>query len=214
MLKHLWQGEWIGDETLQNNLDNITTFIEPVLGKPFVIEYFLEISQKMHEELSSRGELFEKFVKLAMKTQEATKPKAEAMLQSITSFISKENLEKKLISELGSQNPFSIDRTSMKEEHFESWMPLGTLVHVAPTNVFTVGVLCVFEGLLSGNINILKTSTNQNQLPQLFLEAFLKFDTKELLKPYIIILEVSSKQQELLQQIIDSADVVSAWGSE
>jgi len=214
MLKHLWQGEWIGDETLQNNLDNITTFIEPVLGKPFVIEYFLEISQKMHEELSSRGELFEKFVKLAMKTQEATKPKAEAMLQSITSFISKENLEKKLISELGSQNPFSIDRTSMKEEHFESWMPLGTLVHIAPTNVFTVGVLCVFEGLLSGNINILKTSTNQNQLPQLFLEAFLKFDTKELLKPYIIILEVSSKQQELLQQIIDSADVVSAWGSE
>jgi phenylacetate-coenzyme A ligase PaaK-like adenylate-forming protein len=214
MQKHLWQGEWISNKTLLNNLDNITSFIEPVLGKPFVLEYFLEVSQKMHKELSSHGELFEKFVALAMKTQEASKPKAEAMLESIISFISKENLEKKLISELGSENPFSIDRTSMKEEHFEAWMPLGTLVHIAPTNVFTVGVLCVFEGLLSGNINILKTSTNQNQLPQLFLEAFLEFDTKELLKPYIIILEVSSKQQELLQQIIDSADVVSAWGSE
>ncbi|MDD2449686.1 MAG: acyl-CoA reductase [Sulfurimonas sp.] len=214
MQKHLWQGEWISDETLLNNIENITSFIEPVLGRAFPLEYLLEISQKMHEELSSRGELFEKFVKLAMKTQDASKPKAEAMLDSIISFISKDGLEKKLIAELGSSNPFVIERTSMKEEHFESWMPLGTLVHIAPTNVFTVGVLCVFEGLLSGNINILKTSTNQNRLPQLFLEAFLEFDTKELLKPYIIILEVSSKQKELLQQIIDSADVVSAWGSE
>jgi len=214
MKKHLWQGEWISDETLKNKLDNIANFTEPVLAKPFALEYFLEVSQKMHEELSSHGELYKKFVSLAMKTQGATQEKAEAMLGSIISFISKDGLEKKLIAELGDADPFNIDRTSMKEEHFEAWMPLGTLVHIAPTNVFTVGVLCVFEGLLSGNINILKTSTNQNQLPQLFLEAFLEFDTKELLKPYIIILEVSSKQQELLQQIIDSADVVSAWGSE
>jgi len=212
--KHLWQGEWISDAQMQNNIDNIVTFTEPVLEKPFVIEYFLEISQKMHDALASHGELYKKFTQLAMKTQEASQPKAEAMLESIISFISKENLEKKLIAELGDANPFNIAKNSMKEEHFEAWMPLGTLVHIAPTNVFTVGVLSVFEGLLSGNINILKTSANQNQLPQLFMEAFLEFDTKGYLKPYIIILEVSSKKRELLQSIINCADVVSAWGSE
>ncbi|MFA7083759.1 MAG: acyl-CoA reductase [Arcobacteraceae bacterium] len=211
---HLWQGTWISNESLQNNIDNIATFTNPILGKPFPLEYFLEISQKMHDELLTHGELYEKFVLLAMKTQEASKEKAQAMIGSIVSFISKENLEKKLLCELGDVNPFNIDRISMKENHFESWMPLGTLVHIAPTNVFTVGVLCVFEGLLSGNINILKTSASQNQLPQLFMEAFLEFDTKELLKPYIIVLEVSSKEQTLLQSIIDCADVVSAWGSE
>jgi phenylacetate-coenzyme A ligase PaaK-like adenylate-forming protein len=42
----------------------------------------------------------------------------------------------------------------------------------------------------------------------------LEFDVKDLLKPYIIVLEVSSKEHELLQSIIDCADVVSAWGSE
>jgi len=212
--KHLWQGEWISDEVMQGNIENIASFIEPVLGKSFALDYFFEISQNMHDELSKHGELYKKFVILAMKTQEVEKSKAEAMLDSITSFIAKENLQRKLISELGDANPFNIARTSMKEEQFEAWLPLGTLVHIAPTNVFTVGVLCVFEGLLSGNINILKTSANQNQLPQLFLEAFLEFDTKGLLKPYIIILEVSSKQKEVLQSIIDCADVVSAWGSE
>ncbi len=212
--KHLWQGEWISDEKMRSNIESITRFIEPILGEPFVLEYFFEVAQKMHSELSSHGELYGKFVHLAMKTQEVSQSKAEAMLESIISFIAKENLEKKLLSELGSANPFNIERTNLKEEQFEAWLPLGTLVHIAPTNVFTVGILSIFEGLLSGNINILKTSASQNQLPQLFMEAFLEFDTKELLKPYIIVLEVSSKEHELLQSIIDCADVVSAWGSE
>ena len=212
--KHLWQGQWISDATLVKNIDTIAEFSNPVLGEPFPLEYFLEVSQSMHDALLRDSDLYNKFVTLAMKTQSASREKAEAMMQSIISFISKENLEKKLIAELGSSDPFSIQRASMKESQFESWMPLGTLIHIAPTNVFTVGVLCVMEGLLSGNINILKTSANQNQLPQLFMEALLKFDVKHILKKYIIIVEVSSKERELLQKIIDSADVVSAWGSE
>lgn len=168
----------------------------------------------MHEEFLTHGELYKKFVSLAMITQEASQEKAETILDGIISFMSKESLEKKLIAELGCENPFSISRRSLKEEEFEAWLPLGTIVHIAPTNLFTVGVLCVFEGLLSGNINILKTSASQNRLPQLFMEAFLEFDTKGLLKSYIIALEISSKEKDLLQKIIDSADVVSAWGSE
>ena len=212
--KHLWQGQWITDEDLKDKLDNILTFTTPVLNGIFPIEYFLDLMQKMHNELLKHDELYENFLSHAMQTHGATKQKAEGMLGSIISFISKKNLQKKLFSELGSHNPFTLERPSMKENHFESWMPLGVLVHIAPTNVFTVGVLCVIEGLLSGNINILKTSANQHQLPQLFFEALLKFDTKNILKPYIIILEVSSKEKDLLQQIINSADVVSAWGSE
>jgi len=212
--KHLWQGRWISDANLQENIDNIATLTDPILGNPFPLEYFFEVAQKMHDVLAQHGELYKQFVSLAIQTQKASQKKAETMLESVISFIAKENLEKKLLAELGTTNPFNIERSSMKEEQFESWMPLGRLVHIAPTNVFTVGVLCVIEGLLSGNINILKTSANQHQLPQLFMEALLSFDTKGLLKPYIIVLEVSSSEHDLLQQIIESADVVSAWGSE
>jgi len=212
--KHLWQGTWINNAQLKQNLENIKNFTNPILGKPFPLEYFLAITQKMQNELLKKEKLYELFVEKAMQTHQINREKAEGLLFSIISFISTTNMKKKLSSELGTSTPFHLERTSMKEEHFESWMPLGTLVHIAPTNVFTVGVLCVIEGLLSGNINILKTSINQNQLPQLFFEALLKYDTLGLLKPYIIILEVSSKENELLQCIINCADVVSAWGSE
>lgn len=212
--KHLWQGNWINNAQLKQNLENIKNFTNPILGKPFPLEYFLAIAQKMQNELLKKEKLYELFVEKAMQTHQINREKAEGLLFSIISFISTTNMKKKLSSELGTSTPFHLERTSMKEEHFESWMPLGTLVHIAPTNVFTVGVLCVIEGLLSGNINILKTSINQNQLPQLFFEALLKYDTLGLLKPYIIILEVSSKENELLQCIINCADVVSAWGSE
>lgn len=212
--RHLWQGIWIDDKELQENINNISKFTTSILGDEFPLEYFLELSQNMHEELLKEEELYRQLLEWSIQTHSISSKKAEGMLQSITMFLSKGHLEKKLLSELGDKDPFTLKRPSLKQEHFESWMPLGTLVHIAPTNVFTVGILCVIEGLLSGNINILKTSKNQHQLPQLFFEALLKFDTKNLIKPYIIVLEVSSKEKELLQQIINCADVVSAWGSE
>ena len=43
--KHLWQGEWVSDAKMRENLDTITSFIEPVLGKAFPLEYFLQTSQ-------------------------------------------------------------------------------------------------------------------------------------------------------------------------
>jgi phenylacetate-coenzyme A ligase PaaK-like adenylate-forming protein len=212
--KHLWQGTWLSDKEMYYKLDNLSQFTLPAVSKQFPLEYLLDKMQQFHELLKGKGKVYESFIQKAMLIHSSDRKKTEAMLNSMIEFISKKNLEQKLFKELGSINPFAIKRPSMKEDHFEGWLPLGVLVHIAPTNVFAVPVMCIIEGLLSGNINILKTSSTQHQLPQLFFEAFLSLDTKELLKPYIIILEFSSKEKELLQQIINSADVVSAWGGE
>ncbi|WP_028585024.1 acyl-CoA reductase [Desulfogranum mediterraneum] len=212
--KHLWQGQWITDEQLEEKLEKSADSVNAVLGQPFPLEYFLELCQTMHEQLEEKGELYDSLLERALQIQGTSRSKAEGMLESIVSFLAKAQLQKKMRSELGTSNPFHLARPSFKEDHFESWAPMGVLVHIAPTNVFTVGILCVVEGLLSGNINILKTSASQHQLPQLFFATFLKLDTLDLLKPYIIIAEISSKQRSLLAQLIRSGDVVSAWGSE
>lgn len=212
--KHLWQGQWINDEELKDHLEHIDSSINYLIGQPFPLEYFLELSQQFHEKLQERGELYHYLLSNAIRIDGTDANKADGMLQSITAFITKENLQKKLTSELGCRNPFHLARPTLKEDHFEAWSPMGVLVHVAPTNVFTVGVLCVIEGLLSGNINILKTSTNQQQLPQLFFKAFLELDTLNLLKPYVIIAEVSSHEREMLSLLLQSGNVISAWGSE
>ncbi len=212
--KHLWQGAWITDEELPARLDNIFHSAAPVLAGSFPLEYFLDLCAAMHKDLSGKEEIYQQLLDRAVRTQGMTRDKAETLLAAIVDFIEPSHLRKKISRELGSDNPLAVERPDLREDHFESWAPLGILVHIAPTNVFTVGILCVIEGLLSGNINILKTSANQQQLPQLFFEALLSLDDRELLKPYIIILEVSSVQKDLLQRLIDTADVVSAWGSE
>jgi len=212
--KHLWQGEWITDEQLEERMGELGHYTDRVLEQPFPLEYFLETAQRMHEALKEEGEVYETLLNHAMRTREMTREKAAAMFHTIIGFIERDHLRKKLRSELGTDTPFDIERPSMRETPFEAWAPMGILVHIAPTNVFTIGILGVIEGLLAGNINILKSSSTQQQVPQLFFEAMLSFDMKGLLRPYIIILEVSSRRKELLERIISSADVVSAWGSE
>ena len=93
--KHLWQGEWIDDEQVEKNIYDFSSFITNVLGKDFPLEYFFECVQNMRSLLLEKGEVYEKFVNLAMKTQQVERSKAEGMLSSVTGFISKENLETK-----------------------------------------------------------------------------------------------------------------------
>ena len=212
--KHLWQGIRITDAELEKRLDHIGQYTVPVLGSPFPLEYCLDLLERLRGRLLARGPEYDRLKQAALLIHGAAETRVEAMLESIISFISRENLTRKLWRELGTMDPFALQRPVMKEEPFEAWQPLGILVHVAPTNVFTVGVLCIIEGLLSGNINILKTSSSQHQVVQLFFQDLLALDSRGLLAPYIIVLEVSSRRHDLLARIIQNADVVSAWGSE
>jgi len=211
---HFWQGEWIDDGELSNRLNNFDEYTRQVLAQKFPLEYFLDLTQKFHDILKKQKEEYSKLLSLAVSTHSISREKAKGMLEVLISFLDRQTLEKKLKSELGSIDPFELKRESYREDFFEAWLPMGVLVHIAPTNVFTVGILCIIEGLMSGNINILKTSLTQNKISHIFFEYFLKLDAKNLIKPYIIIAEISSKDKDMLSKVINSADVVSAWGSE
>jgi len=212
--RHFWQGEWITDAELESRMERLGDFTDTVLGAPFPLEQFLELCQRMHEALDAREPIYERLLSRATQTREMSREKAAAMLETVSAFLRRDRLRKKLRRELGSDTPFEIARPSFREEPFESWAPMGILVHIAPTNVFTIGILAVIEGLLAGNVNILKSSASQRQLPQLFFEALLALDRGGLLRPYVIILDLSSRRRELLERLVASADAVSAWGSE
>src|SRR5690606_26593159 len=99
-----------------------------------------------------------------------------ASLEGIAAFLQPPQLIAKLQRELGSKTPFAAKRLSFKEDIFECWAPLGLLVHVSPTNALSVGVLSVIEGLLTGNVNVLKTSGKDSLFPQQFFEALINAD--------------------------------------
>jgi phenylacetate-coenzyme A ligase PaaK-like adenylate-forming protein len=120
----------------------------------------------------------------------------------------------KLKRELGSQTPFVSQRLDFFNSVFEAWAPLGLVVHIAPTNAFTVGVLSVVEGLLTGNLNFLKTSSKDSLFPQVFLAALANEDLSGSIGRFIIAARISSRRSDQLAQIFAQADGVAAWGGE
>lgn len=139
---------------------------------------------------------------------------ADQTLATIGQFFLKSNLEQKLRRELGSVDPFAIRRVTFTEPVFEGWAPLGVLVHLAPANVPTVGPLSVIEGLLAGNINLLKTSRKSGGFPQLLLQALVRADQTRSLAPFIYVLPLSSAEQDSLHDLFALADGIVVWGGE
>jgi phenylacetate-coenzyme A ligase PaaK-like adenylate-forming protein len=74
--------------------------------------------------------------------------------------------------------------------------------------------MSVLEGLLSGNVNVLKTGGSESLFPQLFLEGLVRNDESGVLAQYLIAARISSKRTDLLEKIFKLSDGIAAWGGE
>ena len=70
----------------------------------------------------------------------------------------------------------------------------------------------VIEGLLVGNINILKLPTGDSGLSVLLLNELIKEQPK--LKDYIYVFDVPSTETETIKTLASFADAVVVWGGE
>jgi phenylacetate-coenzyme A ligase PaaK-like adenylate-forming protein len=139
---------------------------------------------------------------------------AQAGLEEIGHFMRRSSLESKLLRELGTLDPFTPRRFDYHHPRFESWAPLGLLVHIAPGNAFAVGILSVIEGLLAGNVNVLKLSSADSEFPLLFLERLAALDPTRKLGKFIFAVRVSSSETALMTRLLSEATGVAAWGGE
>ena len=211
---HLWQGEWIDSNELKLRVNQLNIYANKSYNLDFPLQEFLDACHKLGNEFKNKTNAYDKLLKIALENTKMSHSEIVNMFEVITEFMNKEVLIKKLKNELGVDDPFEVRRLNFKEHQFEGYAPLGLLVHVTPSNVFTVSVLCLIEGLLTGNMNFLKTSSNESLLPQHFFDILIGYDKSNKLKNYIIIARISSKESDLLKQILSYADGVSAWGSE
>lgn len=127
----------------------------------------------------------------------------------IEHFCSKKEIENKLICELGSLEPFNMKKRSFKEVEMESFYPLGTLLHITSANSEGLSFLALIEGLLAGNVNILKLSRRDSALAYDLVEKLLSCDKSGVLKTKIIILQDSNIT---IEELISISDGVSCWG--
>ena len=98
-----------------------------------------------------------------------------------------------------------------KEENVQVY-PKGVLLHISAGNVDALPAYSVLEGLLTGNINLLKLPGQDNGLSRFLLEKLIAYEP--LLKKYIYIYDTPSWDLEEMQALLKMADAVVLWGSD
>jgi len=127
---------------------------------------------------------------------------------AIRPLLSREALETKLAVELASTLFTCTARGQTKARR----LPLGVLLHVAPGNQPGLPIYSVLEGLLTGNINLLKLPHNDKGLS---IEALsLLVEAAPVLADFIYAFTLSSQESGRLRQLATLSDGVVTWGSD
>lgn len=90
--------------------------------------------------------------------------------------------------------------------------PLGVLMHIAAGNVDGLPAYSVVEGLLAGNINILKLPSGDSGLSVMLLSELIAAEPS--LADYIYVFDVPSTETVTLTRLADYADAVVVWGGD
>ncbi|MEA4893743.1 MAG: acyl-CoA reductase [Oscillospiraceae bacterium] len=137
--------------------------------------------------------------------------KARRELQTVKQMTSKEYLVNRIKIELGSSlgsfTPYG-ENTPVRQE----WKPLGVLLHIAAGNADALPVFSVIEGLLTGNINILKLPGNDGGSSVRILQELIAIEP--LIAEYVYVFDYPSHDTEAIMKMASVADAIVAWGGD
>jgi phenylacetate-coenzyme A ligase PaaK-like adenylate-forming protein len=211
---HLWQGEWIDDEELAQRLPLLGETVQRTLAGTFPLQDFIAACDTLSHELAPNSPFTHEMQELAARSQRFSAADVDSMFDALPEYLGKKGLQHRLLRELGDEEPFTAQRVDVSSNNFTCWAPLGLLVHIIPSNAPAIGALAMVEGLLTGNFNLMKLSSSDTPASQKIIEKLCQLDAGGRIKDYLIMLRISSRDQELLGRLLAGADCVSAWGGE
>ncbi|VDN48971.1 Acyl-CoA reductase [Petrocella atlantisensis] len=135
--------------------------------------------------------------------------KAESLIQSIKKSLTPTALHQKIVRELGDDFYKWVEVEPGIQERQQ---PLGVLFHIGAGNVLALSVLSVLEGLLTGNINVLKLPSYEGGISLTLLKRLVMIEPR--LAPYIYVFDISSEDVEILKKLGNVADAIVVWGSD
>ena len=136
----------------------------------------------------------------------------QSQLDAALSLFSRESLERKLRLELG-PDPAAEDLphpgfAPIRRERY----PLGVLLHIAAGNVDGLPAYSVVEGLLAGNINLLKLPSLDHGASLLLLQELVRREPR--LRDYVYVFDVPSTDLASLSALAEIADGIVVWGGD
>ncbi|RKT08606.1 phenylacetate-coenzyme A ligase PaaK-like adenylate-forming protein [Streptomyces sp. 3211.6] len=206
---HYWQGAFIGDEEAGRRLAALPAAVEAALATVLDTETVLAACDALATALGDRAHPVH--TRLAAHLPPGEDP---AVLAELGGLLGRRELTRKLRRELGGAAPGRLDRPDPRESVYEAWAPVGLVAHIAPGNATTVAPLSIVEGLLAGNVNVLKTSSADTLLTQHLMAELAALDPSGALAARVIVLRFPSSRQEWLRLMCAPADAVAVWGGE
>ncbi len=131
---------------------------------------------------------------------------SDTQFTEMLKLFTREGLEYKCAVEL-SDDERVIDGKIIRKRY-----PLGVLFHIAAGNLDVLPAYSVIEGLLSGNINILKLPMGDSGLSVRLLYELVQNDPA--LADFIYVFDVPSTETETLKRLAGLADGVAVWGGD
>lgn len=211
---HLWQGKWIDDAELAERLPTLGHDIEAALARGMDHRALTEALDQLGRDIVAGADTASQLVASAAEVGGVSARDIGEGMAAIAAFLQRDAIADKVARELGKEDPFVPSRFSFTNDVLEAWAPLGFLVHVTPTNVFTVGALSLVEGLLCGNVNFVKTSASDSLFPQHFARALVERDPSGAIAAHCFVARIASARREQLASVFAHADGVAAWGGE
>ncbi|MFF5705595.1 acyl-CoA reductase [Streptomyces sp. NPDC012794] len=206
---HYWQGEFIGDEEAGRRLAALPAAVEAALATVLETETVLAACDALATALCDPAHPVR--ARLAAHLPAGEDP---AVLAELGGLLGRRELTRKVRRELGSATPGRLNRADPRETVYEAWAPVGLVAHIAPGNAATVAPLSIVEGLLAGNVNVLKTSGADTLLTQHLMAELAALDPSGALAARVVVLRFPSSRQEWLRLMCAPADAVAVWGGE
>lgn len=191
-------------DSLLSSLEN--DIINTISGKSICAEDVISAADKLRKKILS-GEYNGRLSELKLDNPERYLSLAATML-------SRENLENKLKTELGEIYPNERKTETINELKgiTARVMPLGTILHIAAGNADGLPALSLVEGLLTGNVNILKLPQADNGLSLEIISELISFEPK--LSEFIYVFDTPSSDVTAIKKMADISDGIVVWGGE
>ena len=139
---------------------------------------------------------------------------AEMYLGQIRQMLNAETIRERMRIELGEivDRPRELKYLHSKATAMQTIAPLGVLFHITAGNVDGLPFISLLDGLLTGNINIVKLPKEEGGITVSLLEELFKVEPS--LCEYVYVFDYSSKDLHAMRRLATVADAIIVWGGD
>ena len=194
------------DSSEQNRLlDELKDRIPETLAKePLAPDVVIDAIDKLRQDTLA-GKFDELLINLPQDAVESYKAQAAVLL-------SKDMLRLKLKTELQDTSDYETDGAEGFSRIKVKTMPLGVILHIAAGNMDFLPAYSLAEGLLTGNINILKLPSADDGLSLKLIMQLIEYEPE--LTDYIYVFDTPSSDVYGMQKMAALSNGISVWGSD